>query len=275
MKLRMPHPGILLLVIFTLVFSSYCIEESKNALVNPAVTSGWFLLASFAVLGIYGLRKKVPFPPVGKTTTWLQLHLGFGAISTALFFEHVGYRISGGFFEGILFGLYSLLLFSGFLGWLVMRTIPAEMRSDGRESNPSRIPDDLSRLRTEADQWIDSLESTDLNEVLVGSYFDVIRPYLASGCGIVPPRIHPEFRVPRRIVTQIQVYGSPVVLFSSEQFIPVQRMIQEKVKLDLHLIRQRWLRGWLLVHIPLTSVMILMISVHLLLVMAFSAGGGR
>ena len=98
MKLRMPHAGILMLVIFTWVFSFYYLETAKTALLNSAVYSGWFLLGSFVVLGIYGVRKKVPFLPVGKTRTWLQLHLGFGAISTALFFEHVGYRFPGGLF---------------------------------------------------------------------------------------------------------------------------------------------------------------------------------
>ena len=275
MKLRMPHAGILMLVIFTWVFSFYYIETAKTALLNSAVYSGWFLLGSFVVLGIYGVRKKVPFLPVGKTRTWLQLHLGFGAISTALFFEHVGYRFPGGLFESFLYVLYALLLFSGFLGWLLMRGLPGEMRNDGRESNQSRIPDDLSRLRMEGDQWIETLDSAELNRVLIDCYFEVIRPYLASGCGLIPPRIHPEFGISRRIVHQIQAYGSPVVLFSSQQFIRVQRMIQEKEKLDLHMIRQRWLRGWLLVHLPLTSAMILLIILHVILVMAFSAGGSR
>lgn len=263
-------------MILTATFASlYLLVRADSMLINPAMISGWILFGSFLFLCAYGFRKKVPFLPIGKTTTWLQLHLGFGGISAWLFLEHVGYRMPTGIFETQLYILYGLLLLSGFFGWIVMRSLPESLRKDGREANQLRIPDELFAMTKECDDWIAGLESGELNAEMASSYFEVIRPYLSSGCGFIPSRIHPEFGVPRSLVSRLQDYESPTVLFSSEQFLPVHRIVQEKAKLDLHGIRQRWMRGWLFVHLPITGVMFLMIVLHIVLVVAFSAGGPR
>ena len=273
MKIRSPHPAVLLLILTGLFASLYFLIEAKAQLVNPAITSGWFLLGSFLILCGYGARKKVPFLPIGKTSDWLQLHLGFGVISAWLFLEHVGYRFPTGIFETHLYLLYALLLLSGFFGWVVMRSLPESLRADGREQNPLRIPDELAVMTQECDDWIAGLKSGELSAEMTSSYLEVIRPYLCSGCGFFPSRIHPEFGVPRSPISRLQTYESPTVLFSSEPFLPVHRMIREKATLDLHRVRQRWMRGWLFVHVPVTGVMILMVILHVVLVTAFRAGG--
>ena len=79
MKIRPPHSGALFLILIGIVVSFYFLEQADATLANPAVISGWILLGSFVLLCLYGARKKVPFLPIGKTATWLQLHLGFGA----------------------------------------------------------------------------------------------------------------------------------------------------------------------------------------------------
>ena len=273
MTLRFPHPGILLLLLIGIVGARLFIKDAEANLVNAGFTSGWLLFASFAVLGAYGLRKKLPFLPIGRTTLWLQLHLGLGLISTYLFFEHVGYRMPSGSFESLLYVVYAVLLCSGFIGWILMRTMPGPMRSDGMELNRSRIPDELFKLREESDRCMAEIKPGELSAGLMDSYFEVIRPYLWKGCGIFPSRIHPEFGVPRSLIDKLQKYVSPVMLLSSEQFIPVYRLVQKKAKLDLHQVFQRWLRGWLFIHVPLTSVMVLLVILHIFLAVGFRAGG--
>jgi len=203
MKLRFPHPGILLLLLIVIVGARLFIKDAEANLVNAGFTSGWLLFASFAVLGAYGLRKKLPFLPIGRTTLWLQLHLGLGLISTYLFFEHVGYRMPSGSFESLLYVVYAVLLCSGFIGWILMRTMPGPMRSDGMELNRSRIPDELFKLREESDRCMAEIKPGELSAGLMDSYFEVIRPYLWKGCGIFPSRIHPEFGVPRSLIDKL------------------------------------------------------------------------
>ena len=273
MKIRSPHPGALLLIILGAFISLHFLGQAEAELGNSAVTSGWVLLGSFALLCIYGVRKKVPFLPIGRTTTWLQLHLGFGVISSWLFLEHVDYRFPTGSFETLLYVLYGLLLLTGFFGWLVMRAMPETLRADGRELNPMRIPDELAGMVKESDDCIARLEPGELSPEILNGYFDVIRPYLCSGGGFLPLRIHPEFGVPQSLIQRLQEYESPTVLFSSEPFLPVHKIIREKATLDLHQIRQRWMRGWLFVHVPMTGVLVLMIILHVILVTAFGAGG--
>src|ERR1039457_2820412 len=49
-----------------------------NALPNYAFLTGWALLAGMFVLTIYNVRKKLPFLPLGKSETWLQIHIYLG-----------------------------------------------------------------------------------------------------------------------------------------------------------------------------------------------------
>ena len=275
MKLRPPHMGILLLVIMILIIFQWFYENAESKLVNSAFTSGWFLFGSFVALAIYGARKRVPFLPIGKTSSWLQLHLGLGLVSAYMFLVHIEFRIPSGNFESQLFILYSLILGSGFMGWVLMRAIPSQMRSDGMESNRSRIPDELDLLREMSDRGMKELASAEMSSDIFNTYFEVIRPYLHTSCGLIPSRIHPDYGVPRSLVDKIQDYVSPTVLFSSEQFTAIHKLVQKKAMLDRHAVFQRWLRGWLFIHVPLTGVMAMLICFHVLLIFGFSAGEAK
>ena len=53
-----------------------------STLVNYACLTGWALLVGMFVLTIYNVRKKLPFLPLGKSETWLQIHIYLGFFTT-------------------------------------------------------------------------------------------------------------------------------------------------------------------------------------------------
>ena len=65
---------------------------------DTAFLSGWTLAGVLLFLTLYNARKKLTYPPLLKSSTWLQLHVYVGLISIALFLFHVGFRVPDGRF---------------------------------------------------------------------------------------------------------------------------------------------------------------------------------
>ena len=107
MTIRQPKPLILLgLILVFFVIQNY-LDIKSGELVSLAYESGWLLLGSFIILALYGMRKKFPFLPIGKTSSWLQLHLGIGLLSGYLFLVHSGFAWPQGSFEVALYFYYN------------------------------------------------------------------------------------------------------------------------------------------------------------------------
>ena len=49
-------------------------------------------------------------------------------------------------------------------------------------------------------------------------------------------------------------------------------LIEQKDELDYHYALQATLKGWLFIHVPLTYGMLVLITIHLVVVYAFSGG---
>ena len=150
-NLKPPSGSLITLLAVAFVAFRYCIHETDQSLGDPARTSGWFLLGSFVLLCVYGVRKKLPFLPLGKTSTWLMLHLTTGVLGGYFFLEHTEFRFPTGIFDTLLWIGYFVILLSGFTGWVLLRTIPQPLReSDSSPSGKNRsgdcYPDQRSRF---------------------------------------------------------------------------------------------------------------------------------
>src|SRR5437764_61021 len=68
--------------------------------------TGWVLFAAMVLLTIYNARKKLPFLPLGRSESWLQIHIYVGFFTVVLFLIHLNFRTPTGWFEGTLAWLY-------------------------------------------------------------------------------------------------------------------------------------------------------------------------
>jgi hypothetical protein len=273
LTIRPPKPLILLgLVLGFLVIRNYLNIKSAE-LVSLAYPSGWLLFGSFLLLALYGMRKKFPFLPLGTTSSWLQLHLGVGLLSGYLFLLHTGFVWPQGRFEVALYFIYLVLMVSGFIGWFLMRWLPKAMRTDVENLHPSRIPSRLREILEEGDALVLKVEEGALSERIIMGYTEVIRPFLNASPGFFQSKRHSELEVPTPIVHKLAEYLPPSVLFSTESSRPFHGLIREKADLDRMVVYQRWIRGWLFLHVPLTAVLFILIVLHTILVLGFSSGG--
>ena len=107
----------------------------NNALVtqlhHAAVFSGCALLLVLLVLTFFNARKKLPFLPLWKASTWMQIHIYVGLLSVVLFGLHLRGRVPHGAFEFTLAALYLAVALSGFAGLEISHWLPPRLTAHG------------------------------------------------------------------------------------------------------------------------------------------------
>ncbi len=272
--LRKPPTIIVLLTIAILIIFWIYVSDADRSLEDPASTSGWFLLASFLLLCIYGIRKRLPFLPLGRASTWLMLHLATGWISGFMFLVHTGYRFPTGNFDTLLWCGYAVLLLSGIGGWILMRQIPLPLHDSQDTLLQARIPHELAQIRDEADQQMKRLRETGSDSSFEKVYLELLRPFLCQGPGLLPQGRSGNQYIPRLLEQQHSIRFNPSNIDSDSSEELILELVAKKARLDRQQRLHLWMRGWLLIHLPLTGVMLLIILLHVLLVISHAAEMG-
>ena len=238
---------------------------------NAVNLSGWILLALALVLTLFNGRKKLTYPPLIKSSIWLQFHVYIGWLALLIFFFHTQWQIPNGPLESVLYIIFMLLALSGVLGVFVTRILPKQLASRGSEVIYERIPMFVRQLREQAEQLV--LESVGYNNstILSEFYRQSLESYLSGPSGLTAKIIR---RDQEYLQLQSELKALHRYLTEEECDIADQlsAIVETKDDLDFHYVRQGVLKYWLFVHIPLTYSMLLFALVHLVLVQAFSIG---
>ncbi|MCH7686505.1 MAG: hypothetical protein IH899_07470, partial [Planctomycetes bacterium] len=116
--------------------------------------SGWTLLVVILGLAAYNLRKKLPFLPLGSSSTWLQIHIYAGLLTAVLFLVHIEFRVPNGVFEIVLSLLYVLVFLSGLGGLALSRVFAMRFTANGEEVQFERIPFFIRQIQDEVHQMV-------------------------------------------------------------------------------------------------------------------------
>ena len=231
--------------------------------------SGWILVFAIAFLAAYNIRKKFPFIPLGRSSTWLQLHLYCGLLCIVVFIDHIQYRFPNGQLEVVLFSLFVLVAISGIAGAIISRVFARRLAGCREEIIYERIPIFQSNLRLEVEGLI------------FQSVSESNSTWLAS---LHATYLHNFFRKPRFLFHHIVGSNRPLsnlltkleenkrYLNETERKIitDIATLVKTKYNLDYHFALQSVLKLWLFVHIPLTYALILLTFVHVILAFSFS-----
>jgi len=213
-----------------------------------------YALMSFA--GLLGARKKVPVWRIGRAQTWMRGHLWLGLLSFPLILFHGGFAFRGTL-TGVLMLLFVIVMVSGVLGAALQHYLPQIMTKQvPMETIYEEIPHVRAQLRAEADQLV---EATTLVEV---EHEDKVRfreIYLAK---IRPALEQPDTEMfqPLRLVVPVSLHG---VLDELEDICEEERQLNRQIRL------YHWLHGWLLVHVPLSIVLLVLGGVHAVMALRF------
>ncbi|MBI1375254.1 MAG: hypothetical protein GC159_21255 [Phycisphaera sp.] len=238
------------------------------ALRDTAFFSGWLLLLMCLFLALYNLRKKLTYPPLMRSATWLQLHVYVGLVSIAVFVMHSGFKWPTGAFETLLWLFYTGTAASGLLGLYITRTFPPFLTRRDEEIIFERIP----RLRREVREQAEALIVESVKQADTTTLSDFYAKSLATYFATPRNYWHHVFesRVPvKRMCADLKRLDR--YLCDKEKAIAAQldELIRAKDNLDYHWAVQGTLKGWLFIHIPLTYGLLLFAVVHAVLVHAF------
>lgn len=262
--------GILaLVVISSLSIGIYKI--SSWSLLPTGIYSGWLLFIVMVGLTLYNARKKLPFIPALPSSIWLQIHIYAGLLTFVLFLIHIEFRIPNGPLEVTLAILYLLVFFSGIIGLIFSRVVPALLAQRGEEVIFERIPIFRERLRRELEDIVHA-ENADSRMVTLAEFYAGHLVRFFNGPRnfwrhLVQSGAHRNALLER--LDSLKRYMSEEEKEVAEV---VGDMIVKKDDLDFHHSFQLLLKYWLFTHIPLTYSLLIFALVHGILVYAFIGG---
>lgn len=261
-------------VTFLLVFSAATLwAYLRYAPEYPRLSylSGAILFVIMVFLALYNGRKKLPFLPLGRSETWLQIHIYAGLFTVVLFLAHVRFRPPTGGFETILAWLYLLVTGSGIFGLIWTRTLPKRLTTRGGEVLFERIPA-IRRHLQEQVEMLALKTMPDAHSTTIADFYTRHLQDFFDGPRNLSLHIM-EIRRPLNLL-QNQIAELNRYLGESERATldKIAMLVRQKDGLDYHQALQLLLRGWLFVHIPLTYSLMIFSIVHIVLVYGFSGG---
>ena len=240
-------------------------HRSASGLRRQAALTGWALAGLFLFLGLFNARKKLAMIPLGSAHFWLRLHVTGGMTALLLFWLHTHSLWPAGFYEQCLAGLFYALTLSGIAGYILQRIYPTRLTMSGVEMIYERIPAEIARLRAQAEDIIVKCTQESSSQVLAKHYFETLewffrRPrfFISHAAGI--PKAEHWVRHQHHIVTR---YLSDR---DKDYFRQLEELARYKNKVDLHFALQSIMKGWLLIHIPLTFMALILSFWHVVLV---------
>jgi hypothetical protein len=221
------------------------------------------------VLTFFNARKKLPFLPLGKAETWLQIHIYLGFFTVVLFLIHLNFRLPHGWFEVTLAWLFALVSASGVVGLIFSRTLPRRLATRGGEVIFEKIPALRHALKTEAENL--ALGADAKSPVIAEFYAKRLAPFFDG-----PENLWLHVFESRRPVSALLAELNDLRRFTSEAeratLDKLAALVRRKDGLDYHRALQLALKLWLFVHIPLTYGLLIFTVLHIVLVFGFSGG---
>ena len=233
--------------------------------------SGLLLFLIVVFLAAFNSRKKLPFLPLLKASTWLQLHIYVGLIGVFLYCIHTGFGWPDGTLECLLAIVFTVVCLSGFFGIFISRWLPRRMQSSGQALNYEEIPTLRSKLTKRTEKLINEAAKEANSTLLPDFYIRKLCPYLNSRPGLFDPLyLRKTLQDWRRETQAIERYLNDTELPYHKQLLDC---LEQKQHLDFVESANRLLRLWLFIHIPFSCSLLILGLVHGVLAIAFISSG--
>lgn len=234
--------------------------------VSPANSWGLAYGISAAVLlllvSLYGVRRRsmrlAAKIRLGKTRSWLYLHLYGGSLFLLLMLMHSGFAVPSG---AITFWLWVLSLWtalSGFAGLALQQWLPRVLGSGLQiEVLYERIPELVGEIRSKA-------------EALVATCSEPVQTLYARS--VAPALAGPQQRLGFFLditggrsdgLRQLEFLRDLLAAEEQEKLKELAHLYRTKKQIDAHFTLQKALRWWLWAHVPVSIVLWVLLVLHL------------
>jgi hypothetical protein len=230
---------------------------------------GTISLGIFVFAALLGVRKKLPFLPLGNVQRWLRGHIWLTLLTIPLVLLHSGFRL-GSPMTTTLMVLYAIVMVSGIYGLILQHKLPTMMK----ESLPAEIVfEQIPNVRTQLYGAAEKLQRSLKQQATSGSAVvatDVSQEEVLAG--FIEQRLLPYLRAHRGEKYRLGQAREADEIFChlrlrvDEVYRPrvdeMRRWCDERRLTDTQLRMQYWLHGWLFVHVPLSFLLLLMTVWH-------------
>jgi hypothetical protein len=258
---------VLLLIASTAALLAH--DNWSRQLPDYAYLTGWALFGLMLLLTLFNARKRLPFLPLCKAETWLQIHIYGGFFTVILFLIHLNFRAPRGGFEITLAALFMVVTLSGIGGLILSRTLPKRLQSRGGEVVYEKIPAIRHALKVQAEML--ALGAGKNSPVIAEFYVRRLAGFFNG-----PQNFWRHLLESRRPVNLrlAELYDLRRHLSEPERVTLEQlaQLLRQKDGLDYHRALQASLKLWLFVHLPFTYGLMLFTLAHIVVVFAFSGG---
>lgn len=241
----------------------------RAALRPDAIYTGILLFAVILALTLFNARKKLPFLPLVKASTWLQIHIYAGWFCLLVFLIHIRFRVPMGEFETVLALVFCVVILSGFFGLFISRDLPARMARSGEPLLYERIPAFRLRIQHEVEELVRQAERETESSTLGNFYVQYLRDFF-----IHRPSAFSALRRGERQWHALLAETNALDRYLNERekaiASEIRDWIETKHNLDFQFASQRLLKFWLFVHIPFTYSLILLGLAHGILAMLYA-----
>ena len=223
----------------------------------------------FAATWLYAARRRtLKWRHLGRTRTYLQLHVYGGALFLLLMLLHTGFRLPQGALNVLLWGLSVWVVGTGWLGVLLQKWVPRVLGAPlAVELNYARIPELVDVTRTRA-------------EALAASGSEPLRTFYAR-------HLAPAFAAPRprlryfvdatggaeRQAAQFAYLRRTLPADERPALDQLQGLHRTKLEADAHYTLQRALRWWLYLHVPVAIAATAALVLHIFAAVYYGAVG--
>jgi hypothetical protein len=247
-------------------------------------------------------RKRLRTWRVGRAQTWLRAHIWLGLLSVPLVVLHSGLDL-GGHLSAVLSVTFLIVIASGIWGLALQQYLPRYMldrvpsetvyweiesiaaqnyetaaqvvlavcgptRGPGRSESPTppaeshvAIPSyrAIGRTRGTVVQTYVPTEPVANSEVLRNAFKDSIEPYLQRG-GLRSSNVLANEVKAARFFNDLRVRLDKAAHWAVDE---IEELVGQRRQFDLQVRIHHWLHGWLLIHAPLSIMLLTLLLVHI------------
>jgi hypothetical protein len=256
-----------LILILALTFAAW--QLLRAALRPDAIYTGLLLFSLILALAFFNTRKKLPFLPLVKAATWLQIHIYAGWFCLFIFLLHIHFRPPAGAMETTLALTFWVAALSGIFGLYISRNLPPRMAASGESLLYERIPAFRLHIQRNVEDLIRKAESETESSTLGDFYVQRLRAFFARIPSAISALGSSEDPL-QTLLTELKALDR--YLNEQEKTIAdeIRDWIETKQNLDFQYAAQRLLKLWLFVHIPVTYSLILLGAVHGIVAMLYA-----
>jgi hypothetical protein len=255
----------------------------------PGLAFGTLAALCIAFAALLGARKRRPHYRLGRAATWLKGHLWLGALSLPLVLFHAGFAF-GGTLTSVLMWLYLAVYVTGIAGLVLQQFLPRVMtQSLPQETVFEQLDHVREELLAEAQHLVKGEGGAVARSKGAGRVQGRVVESRAAAAEAGPDRnplaiflerqVRPYFAADGVRRSRFADASARAALFEELRrtvdpaLHPVTRDLEalcaQREQLEMQRRLHLWLHGWLLVHVPLSYVMVFLGAVHALMALYY------